>query len=190
MADSEEAAPTADPAPSSDPADQTLEMAAGSLTTKKSGFWTPAFILAIVTFFAVGVLGGLVIYTFVYAKGASYLSGDPEACINCHIMEEQYDSWIAGSHADKATCADCHMPHDNIVHAYAVKGENGFMHALKFTTGWHPENIEAREVSKKITNEACLYCHADFTADVRHPGGTDNNETFDCIRCHSEVGHH
>ncbi len=25
-------------------------------------------------------------YTFYYAEGASYLSDDPRACVNCHIM--------------------------------------------------------------------------------------------------------
>ena len=42
------------------------------------------------------VLGGLIglalgvgAYTFVYAKGYSYLSNDPQACANCHVMENQ-----------------------------------------------------------------------------------------------------
>lgn len=155
----------------------------------KKRSWSPGFILAAVAAFVVGVLGGLMVYTFVYAKGASYLSSDPAACINCHIMEEEYDSWLAGPHANFATCGDCHLPHDNIVHKYWVKGENGFMHALKFTTGWHPENIEARQVSLNITNEACLYCHDDFTYSARHPGTVNDDEIFDCIRCHSGVGH-
>ena len=42
------------------------------------------------------VLGGGA-YTFIYAKGASYLTNDPKACINCHVMQEQYDGWIKSS---------------------------------------------------------------------------------------------
>jgi cytochrome c nitrite reductase small subunit len=38
-----------------------------------------------------GLLVGLGLYTFVYAKGASYLTNDPAACVNCHVMNEQYD---------------------------------------------------------------------------------------------------
>ncbi|MFT0762953.1 cytochrome c nitrite reductase small subunit [Scrofimicrobium sp. R131] len=151
--------------------------------------WSPRFILAAAAVFIVGIMGGLAVYTFIYAKGASYLSSDPQACINCHIMNDQYDGWIAGPHANVATCADCHLPHDNVVHKYAVKAENGFMHALKFTTGWHPENIEARPVSLRVTNNACLTCHDDFTYSARHPGVTGDDEVFDCIRCHSGVGH-
>ena len=35
---------------------------------------------------AVGALAGIAGYTFVYAKGASYLTDAPTACANCHIM--------------------------------------------------------------------------------------------------------
>jgi len=38
-----------------------------------------------------GVLIGVVIgvggYTFIYAKGYSYLTNDPAACANCHVMQ-------------------------------------------------------------------------------------------------------
>ena len=39
-------------------------------------------------FFAVmvGAFVGLGLFTFWYARGASYLTDDPRACINCHVM--------------------------------------------------------------------------------------------------------
>lgn len=44
-------------------------------------------------FIALPVMAGLVLglgfYTFVYAKGYSYLSDRSEACTNCHVMQEQ-----------------------------------------------------------------------------------------------------
>lgn len=80
-------------------------------------------------------------------------------------------------------------PHDSIVSKYLVKAENGFSHSAKFTTGWHPENIVIRDQSLQITNQACLYCHADLTDDVRHPGTYTDGEEFSCVRCHSDVGH-
>lgn len=40
----------------------------------------------------IGFFLGISAYTFVYAEGASYLSTDPRACANCHIMWPQYDS--------------------------------------------------------------------------------------------------
>jgi nitrate/TMAO reductase-like tetraheme cytochrome c subunit len=49
-----------------------------------------ALLIALTLGAAVGITG----YTFVYAKGASYLSNDPRACANCHIMQDHLDGWI------------------------------------------------------------------------------------------------
>lgn len=147
---------------------------------------TRANVLVAVGVFVVGSLIGVGLFTFIYAKGISYLFNDPATCANCHVMERHYDAWIAGSHSNVATCNDCHAPHDNIVHKYVVKADNGFWHGLKFTTGQYPENIEIRESNRTVTNEACLYCHADFTSDIRMTAGSDQ---INCTRCHSDVGH-
>ena len=42
-----------------------------------------------------GVPAGIGAFTFVYAKGFSYLSSDPRACVNCHVMNEQYDACLS-----------------------------------------------------------------------------------------------
>ena len=39
---------------------------------------------------AIGIAVGLGGYTFVYARGYSYLTNDPAACANCHVMEDHY----------------------------------------------------------------------------------------------------
>ena len=59
----------------------------------------------------VGLLLGIGLFTFHYAEGFSYLSSDPDACVNCHIMREQFAGWQAGPHHAVATCNDCHVPH-------------------------------------------------------------------------------
>ena len=41
-----------------------------------------------------GIPAGVGAFTFVYAKGFSYLSTDPRACVTCHVMNEQYDAWL------------------------------------------------------------------------------------------------
>jgi cytochrome c nitrite reductase small subunit len=73
----------------------------------------------------VGIALGVGAYTFVYARGASYLTNDPTACVNCHVMREQLDGWLASSHRAVAVCNDCHAPHD-LVGKYATKAVNGF----------------------------------------------------------------
>jgi cytochrome c nitrite reductase small subunit len=142
-------------------------------------------LLGVSTGLAVGVGG----YTFVYAKGGSYLSNDPAACANCHAMWPQYDGWIKSPHRAAATCNDCHTPHD-FLGKYATKAENGFWHSFYFTTGRYPDVIEAREVSRRITEAGCRRCHADIAEDIAgpHAVSTGGGEVS-CIRCHRETGH-
>ena len=90
---------------------------------------------------ALGLLIGLGGYTFIYSKGYSYLTNNPAACANCHVMRAQYDAWLKSSHRSAATCNDCHTPH-NVLGKYAVKANNGFWHSFYFTTGWYPDTID------------------------------------------------
>ncbi|MGH7821889.1 MAG: NapC/NirT family cytochrome c, partial [Candidatus Binatia bacterium] len=59
---------------------------------------------------AFGAAAGIGGYTFVYAKGYAYLTDDPGACANCHVMEEQHSAWMKSSHRAVAVCNDCHTP--------------------------------------------------------------------------------
>ena len=70
-------------------------------------------------------------YTFYYAQGASYLSNDPQACVNCHIMREQFDGWQKASHHAFAACNDCHVPHD-FFGKWLAKASNGYHHSEAF----------------------------------------------------------
>ena len=51
-----------------------------------------------------GVLAAVGGYTFIYARGYSYLSNDPAVCANCHIMENHYRAWAKSSHHTVAVC--------------------------------------------------------------------------------------
>jgi cytochrome c nitrite reductase small subunit len=132
-----------------------------------------------------GVLG-LGGFTFSYAQGFSYLSNDPAACVNCHIMRDQYEGWLHGGHHAVAGCNDCHTPHDSIVAKYAVKALNGFRHSYAFTTGNFAEPIQITPLNRSVTEHACLYCHGEITADMNHAGTQDPT---DCLTCHEGIGH-
>jgi cytochrome c nitrite reductase small subunit len=141
-----------------------------------------AVLLAVV----IGVAVGLGAYTFVYARGASYLTNDPKACVNCHVMREQFDGWIASSHRAVAVCNDCHAPHD-LVGKYTTKAVNGFWHSVAFTTGRFHEPIEIGARNRGVTERACRHCHDDIVRAIdAHPQGS---QPTDCIRCHRSVGH-
>ncbi|MET0406683.1 MAG: NapC/NirT family cytochrome c, partial [Cystobacter sp.] len=87
-------------------------------------------VLSVVIGAAVG-MGG---FTFAYAKGASYLTDDPAACANCHVMNDQYAGWIKSSHHTVAVCNDCHTPH-GFFGKYMSKALNGWHHSVAFTSG-------------------------------------------------------
>lgn len=135
---------------------------------------------------ALGAAAGIGGFTFVYAKGASYLTSDPAACANCHVMNEQFDAWSRSSHHHVAVCNDCHTPHD-FLGKCMTKALNGYHHSLAFTTGNFHEPIRITPRNRAITEQACRACHADvvLAIDARH----DGNQTLDCIRCHQSVGH-
>ena len=132
-----------------------------------------------------GVAAGIGGFTFVYAEGATYLSNNPEACGNCHIMGPQLSAWRHGSHRSVATCNDCHTP-PGLVQKYVVKANNGFWHSYGFTTGDFHEPIQITEHNRTVTEAACRVCHQSLVDTIDgHAGG----EAVSCIRCHSQVGH-
>lgn len=133
----------------------------------------------------VGVTIGLGMYTFVYAKGYSYLTNDPKACMNCHVMADHYDGWIKSSHRSVAVCNDCHTPH-NLFGKYTTKALNGFFHSLAFTSGRFPDNIEIKGRNARVTEGACRHCHAEITTSIV---GAHSGKDISCVRCHFNVGH-
>lgn len=138
---------------------------------------------------ALGVLAGLGGYTFIYARGASYLTNDPQSCTNCHVMREQYDGWVKSSHRSVATCNDCHTPHD-VVAKYATKALNGFNHSFAFTSGRYPDQILINARNRRVTEGACRSCHVSIVEAIDATGlRAGHPQETECLRCHPTVGH-
>ena len=135
----------------------------------------------------VGVALGLGLYTFVYAKGYSYLTDDPAACANCHVMNEQFAGWVKSSHRSVAVCNDCHVPRA-FVGRYATKGQNGFWHSYYFTTQSFDEPIRATAKTRRIVEANCRRCHAPIVQAMGTPSRAASDE-ISCVRCHGSVGH-
>lgn len=133
-----------------------------------------------------GIFLGFLFFSFYFAEGSSYFSSNPKACINCHIMEPQYDSWQKASHHSNATCVECHLPQRFFSKWYA-KAENGFLHSKGFTLQNFQEPIFIKEKNKNILLENCTNCHQNMVSDIllNH----HNSKEVDCIHCHSSVGH-
>jgi cytochrome c nitrite reductase small subunit len=133
-----------------------------------------------------GAAVGVGVYTFVYAKGGSYLTNDPAACANCHIMNEHYTGWMKSSHRAAAVCNDCHTP-PGFVAKYITKASNGFWHSFAFTTGDFPDPLRIKERNIEVAEKACRKCHAEITEAIENPHA-GSQETA-CLRCHMSVGH-
>jgi len=139
---------------------------------------------------AIGASG----WTFHTGKGTSYLSDDPLACVNCHIMRDQYDSWQKSSHHNFATCNSCHVPHD-FVGKWYTKAENGIRHSFYFTFQNFHEPIQAQPAARRILEHNCRDCHAQLTAELlaneQYPAKIPpSSECADnCLHCHRQVGH-
>ncbi|GMV24636.1 MAG: cytochrome c nitrite reductase small subunit [Phycisphaerae bacterium] len=147
-------------------------------------------IAGLVAAISVGVLVGAAATTFDHAEGLSYLSNDPQACINCHIMREQYDGWQKAAHHAVATCNDCHVPQD-FLGKYYTKADHGWRHSKGFTLNNFHEPIQIKESSRNVVLENCVRCHQPLVADLTHAGiaGPSGSASLDCIHCHARVAH-
>jgi cytochrome c nitrite reductase small subunit len=133
-----------------------------------------------------GSLLGVGLFTLGYGEGHAYLSDDPNACANCHIMQPQYDSWLQSSHHAQATCNDCHLPR-GFVTRWTAKADNGFFHSWAFTFQDFHEPIQIKERNLRILQANCVACHQTLVTHLqpeRVIGGTTT-----CFTCHHSVGH-
>lgn len=149
---------------------------------RANGFATSPLLLGI----PIGLVLGVGLFTFGYARGGSYMTNDPEACRNCHVMNEQFDGWQRSSHRKAAVCNDCHTP-PGFFAKYFTKAQNGFHHSWAFTTGRFPDRIQITAHNAEITQSSCMKCHEDITDALR--GTRAHQEQVRCTTCHRNVGH-
>ena len=134
----------------------------------------------------IGLGLGVGAYTLLYAKGWAYLTNDPAACANCHVMSEHFGAWMKGSHHAVATCVACHLPH-GLIGKYIAKAENGYHHSKAFTLQNFHEPIVITPKASRILQNNCLACHAGLVHEqvVR----ADTSGEVQCVHCHRSVGH-
>jgi cytochrome c nitrite reductase small subunit len=133
-----------------------------------------------------GMLAGLGVFTFGYGEGHAYLSDDPRACINCHIMQPQYDSWIKSSHAARATCNDCHLPRA-FLRRWPAKADNGFFHSWAFTFQDFHEPIQIKQRNLQLLQNNCIACHQMMVHQILPVAVSSAGVS--CMQCHHSVGH-
>lgn len=135
---------------------------------------------------------GIGAVVFVKSKAHSYMFDNPKACINCHIMTPQYVSWFHSSHAQVATCNDCHVPQDNIFKTFLHKALDGGRHSALFTIRAERQAIQAIDASKNVIQGNCVRCHDFVNFDVSTKVNLEQihqGQGKACWDCHAEVPH-
>lgn len=146
---------------------------------------------------AVIIIATLLFFYMVYiSKAWSYLSKDPKACINCHVMNTQYATWQHSSHARDVTCVECHLPTDGFISKYMAKARDGFNHTVAFTFDTYDHAIKISDDGAKRVQNNCISCHKSLTSTLA--GNANKYHNFDdeniangrkCWSCHTEVPH-
>lgn len=132
-----------------------------------------------------GIITGLGIHILFISNAVSYLSDDPEACINCHVMNPEYATWQKSSHGRVTVCNDCHVPHDNVFSKYFFKASDGLRHSTMFTFRLEPQVIQIKEAGMRAVQNNCIRCHNKLVDQLQI---TEDREIF-CYDCHREVPH-
>ncbi|HSJ25479.1 MAG TPA: cytochrome c nitrite reductase small subunit [Longimicrobiales bacterium] len=152
----------------------------------------PQWVLPVTLLLGVGA--GLAAMTFHVSRASSYLSDNPQTCVNCHVMAPQYATWSYSRHRETATCNDCHVPHDNKLRHYAFKASDGARHAFMFTFRLEPQVIRIHEAGQRVVQENCIRCH-DATVhntrldEVAGDARAEHGEGLRCWACHRETPH-
>lgn len=158
-----------------------------NLIPKKGSHWRQVAVVSI------GVVVGLGFFMAKEASLVSYMSDDPQACVNCHVMTPMYNSWMHSSHRQWASCNDCHVPHNNVVNKYWFKAKDGLFHSSIFTARMEPEVITMREASQEVVQANCLRCHVQNVTQTKYAGylsdHTAGRTERQCWTCHKEIPH-
>jgi cytochrome c nitrite reductase small subunit len=138
-----------------------------------------------------GAFTGISLFLLIISNATSYLSDDPGACINCHIMTPQYITWMHSAHRTITDCNECHVPHDSFIRKYYFKASDGLRHSAVFTMREEPQVIYIREAGKRVVQENCLRCHASLFSDG--PGMPyavlEGRRERQCLDCHRYTPH-
>ena len=137
------------------------------------------------------------VYMVFLSEMPSYLSKDPKACINCHVMNTQYATWQHSAHGVAGvTCVECHLPTDSFFEKYYAKTIDGWNHSVAFTMETYDPAMKISEYGAKRVQENCMSCHGSLASVITE--NADKYHNFEepyvengrkCWDCHKSVPH-
>ena len=155
---------------------------------------------------SIGILVGMLLSLFTAHMVEE--TSDEKFCGSCHSMEPMVKAFKNDIHGGnnrvgfRATCTDCHLPHDGVANYMFQKSLTG-MHDVWVETFGDTENINWEEKRKHrkhfVYDSGCLRCHKnlkDATASnhkafIAHKAYfmKKNELDLNCVSCHENVGH-
>ena len=160
---------------------QSETTAAGPLAERVAQLWqTVGARWRYALYIAGGVACGLGLVVVHISRAEAYLQDRPEACLNCHVMNNAYANWRHSSHRAVAECSDCHLPHQNPVAKLAFQARDGLRHSYVFTFRLEPQVLRLSDGALPVVQENCLRCHANQFMMARLAAVTERR----CWDCH------
>ena len=144
---------------------------------------TRALLLAAVAA-AVAALGTLAFVT----DAPAYAGTASATCANCHVMDSMYENHYHAAHQSWTECADCHLPHDNLVDYYFEKGRQGMHDVYVFGTGQTPELIRLGDHSGTIVQHNCIRCHEEAVEAIMVGARPFGRRCWECHRSSAHGG--
>ncbi|NGZ25969.1 MAG: cytochrome C [Magnetococcales bacterium] len=161
-----------------------------------------------------GFVAGIIFFmTFHFTMA---YSNKMDLCLSCHEMTPFYEEYKKSPHYNnpsgvRATCSDCHVPHDKDIFGWFDKlyfkitiGGKDIYHHLKGTydtrekinaARWELANNVWKNMKERDSKE-CRFCHQfeamdlekqDRTAAKKHGRAMEEGKT--CIDCHKGIAH-
>lgn len=106
-------------------------------------------------------------------------------CGQCHVMEEQVETYLHSAHRLGAKCGDCHVPH-SLVPGATYKAYTGTKDLIGVIMDKDPYEIHVSPLGKDIIQDNCLRCHGDLLQMV---GDTNRDGGRFCFDCHRATPH-
>ena len=150
--------------------------------------------------------GIAMVSSWVIVDTTIHYTSDDEFCSSCHSHQPIGSSYRASLHGGnnptgwRASCSDCHIPHDNAVHYIWVKAIHGVvdptMEILKdpYDIDWHGHREKRNNY---VYDSGCLSCHkylesrteGNPKAFLPHRQYFQQSDSPQCVECHQHVGH-
>ncbi len=154
-------------------------MLARAVSLLRSGLKNPLVLAAAAALIALA--------TFAFVTDApAYAGTAPSTCANCHVMDSMYENYYHAGHHTWTVCAECHLPHDNLVDYYYEKGRQGMHDVYVFGTGQAPAVFNLSVHSKGIVQQNCIRCH-ESTVETIMAGAQPFERN--CWDCHRNIAH-